>query len=70
MGRRERYVLFLLALIVTVFTVAFVDLSKADDPVAIVGGLFAALVQRPRIGAIMIAFMLLVAFVSRGEYYT
>lgn len=68
MGRTERWVLLTLALVATVFTVAFVDLSKADDPVAIVVGLVSALVQRPRLGAILIAFMLLVAFVSRGEY--
>jgi len=68
MGRMERWVLLVLALVATVFTVAFVDLSRADDPVAIVGGLVSVLVQRPRLGAILIAFMLLVAFVSRGEY--
>ena len=68
MGRMERYVLLILAMIATIFTVAFGDLSKADDPVALLGGLVSTLVQRPRIGAILLAFMLLVAFVSRGEY--
>lgn len=68
MGRRERYVLLILAMVATVFTVAFGDLSKANDPVTLLGELVSTLVQRPRIGAILIAFMLLVAFVSRGEY--